>query len=513
MSEHYLTQCPNCGATFKLQEKHLNAAGGKVRCGSCMKVFNARDHLLTTTSSPTPQTAATEQPLSSIERAGSVIASQAQHQDEPIQPISSQGNEANPSPLSFASTDTATRSGSSSKNIDNDEIGWKFDESVSSTEKSSPTESELEKALEDDTEFMFQDDPDADAEEESYTGSNATSSDDEFSTSFLEIDNEKSHQFSDALDDAEEQESGPTSDEQWAEKMLEELESSPARQNVTTKKEPEDTFAASPEPSSTHTYDQSVSTQRPQYAEPSATPSVTPTNPAPESAYTRTAEFSVEHHHGSQPSPHNRENDLQDYSRRHDAESPFNNLKIDPIQAASHSRNKVVRAIVWLCIIAALTIGLITQLAWMHFDKLVQYPKLRPIYALACKYANCQLPELVDLSQIKSQNLIVRSHPTVKKALIIDAVIVNQATFEQPFPKIGLHFSDINNNIVAERIFFPKEYLTGDAEGMTIMPSGVPVHLAIEVQDPGRKAVNYSISFHANAGPGEPNSPAQNPSP
>jgi predicted Zn finger-like uncharacterized protein len=38
------TQCPECKTVFRLSEEQLAAAGGKVRCGHCLRVFTAREH-------------------------------------------------------------------------------------------------------------------------------------------------------------------------------------------------------------------------------------------------------------------------------------------------------------------------------------------------------------------------------------------------------------------------------------------------------------------------------------
>ncbi len=40
------TRCPNCQTYFKISADHLKKAGGKVRCGQCMKVFNSIGNLL-----------------------------------------------------------------------------------------------------------------------------------------------------------------------------------------------------------------------------------------------------------------------------------------------------------------------------------------------------------------------------------------------------------------------------------------------------------------------------------
>jgi len=42
MSEPLITECPGCHSRFRITEGQLNAASGQVRCGSCLRVFDAR---------------------------------------------------------------------------------------------------------------------------------------------------------------------------------------------------------------------------------------------------------------------------------------------------------------------------------------------------------------------------------------------------------------------------------------------------------------------------------------
>lgn len=42
-SEH-LTRCPHCDSVYEVSEEELELAYGAVRCGECMKIFNARFH-------------------------------------------------------------------------------------------------------------------------------------------------------------------------------------------------------------------------------------------------------------------------------------------------------------------------------------------------------------------------------------------------------------------------------------------------------------------------------------
>jgi predicted Zn finger-like uncharacterized protein len=47
----HVTRCPNCRTSFKVTDQHLAAFEGKVRCGRCAFVFNAREHFI---GEPTP---------------------------------------------------------------------------------------------------------------------------------------------------------------------------------------------------------------------------------------------------------------------------------------------------------------------------------------------------------------------------------------------------------------------------------------------------------------------------
>ncbi|MNY20773.1 hypothetical protein D3C86_1542730 [compost metagenome] len=98
---------------------------------------------------------------------------------------------------------------------------------------------------------------------------------------------------------------------------------------------------------------------------------------------------------------------------------------------------------------------------------------------------------------MKSSNLTVRNHPTHPGALTVDAIIYNRATFAQPFPLLELRFEDINGQPLARRSFKPGEYLAGELAGRTDMPPQTPIHISLEIVDPGTHAVNYSLGFHS----------------
>ena len=141
--------------------------------------------------------------------------------------------------------------------------------------------------------------------------------------------------------------------------------------------------------------------------------------------------------------------------------------------------------------------ALATQYVAYHFNELARQDQYRPWFETLCPNIGCELPSKVEISLIKSSNLVVRSHPDFNGALVVDAIIYNRATFAQPFPLLEIRFADLNGQLLASRRFKPSEYLAGELAGQAEMPPQTPIHISLDILDPGNKAVNYSLSFHS----------------
>jgi hypothetical protein len=147
-----------------------------------------------------------------------------------------------------------------------------------------------------------------------------------------------------------------------------------------------------------------------------------------------------------------------------------------------------------VAIVAAAAV-LVGQVFWFQFDEWSLDLRFRPIYQEICVRVGCRLPVMRALESIQSRNLVVRSHPNVAGALLVDALIINAAAFPQPFPQIELRFSSLTGSLVAGRRFKPSEYLSGELAGAEMMQPNTPVHIALEIDDPGTEAVNYVMVF------------------
>ncbi|MFJ7284116.1 DUF3426 domain-containing protein [Pseudomonas sp. NPDC099000] len=173
-------------------------------------------------------------------------------------------------------------------------------------------------------------------------------------------------------------------------------------------------------------------------------------------------------------------------------------LTDDPLQLDWQKRRSPWgRRLFWLLLVLLGAAALAGQYIAYHFDELARQDQYRPWFQQLCPQVGCTVPSKVDIAKIKSSNLVVRSHPEFNGALVVDAIIYNRAPFSQPFPLLELRFADLNGHLIASRRFKPGEYLNGDLEGLAEMPPQTPIHIALDILDPGSKAVNYSLSFHS----------------
>jgi len=140
---------------------------------------------------------------------------------------------------------------------------------------------------------------------------------------------------------------------------------------------------------------------------------------------------------------------------------------------------------------------LVLGLQWVYFnrDTLAADAGLRPALERFCSVLHCRLPLRVDLALLEIIDRDVRKHPQVDAALLINASIANRAGFAQPYPVFEISFSDAAGNPVAMRRFLPHEYLGEASDTAAGMTPDEPVHIVLEVQDPGDAAVSFQFGF------------------
>ena len=131
-----------------------------------------------------------------------------------------------------------------------------------------------------------------------------------------------------------------------------------------------------------------------------------------------------------------------------------------------------------------------------NYDELSRQHQYRPGSSVSARPSAANCRPRVDIGQIKSSNRRTQP-PRVHRSTGGRCDPLQPRPFAQPFPLLEIRFADLNGKPLASRSFKPSEYLSGELAGQTIMPPQVPIHIALDILDPGAKAVNYSLGFHS----------------
>ncbi len=443
-----VTRCPKCSTSFRITDAQLEIAKGAVRCGSCLHIFKALDHVV----APVNQPEDTASAVTDVTPESEDSHTEDSHTEEPhTEELRTEDNQPE----------------------DDSDNRLSFDQEQINSD-TSPLD-------DDDEDLLISDDMDKDIDN---TTPDITLGS-ELSENFLAFDNPspKASLFEREIQETKEEKD--TTDESWAVHLLNDLDDEPEppahEEPYPPLAEDDDDFDYSNKTTGSFQAldDQTLEAAlgEPLSERPEPRFSLAPTEEKEE-----LAEFEQELEQELEQQAFNLRQDMLD--------------GIDPgVVELEHSRPQKhwPRRLLWGGLSLLALFVLIAQTAFFKFDHWSRIEPFRQYYASICPLIGCQLPALSDRRQIKTHNLLIRSHPTVDNALVVDAIILNQAPFNQAFPNLGLTFTDLNNRIVATRHFTPDEYLGGELAGKTIMPQGQPVHLSLEIVDPGENALNYHL--------------------
>lgn len=151
------------------------------------------------------------------------------------------------------------------------------------------------------------------------------------------------------------------------------------------------------------------------------------------------------------------------------------------------------RSLRWLPGIALMIVVAIGQVIFFRLSVYAQLAEYRPAYVFVCGYLGCQVPEYENHRELKTRELVIRSHPVEPKALLVDVLLLNSGPFSQPFPGLSLEFYNVDGEVVASRVFKASEYLGGEMRGLKLIPAETEVRLSLEMIDPGNDALGYQM--------------------
>ncbi|MES2606073.1 MAG: DUF3426 domain-containing protein [Pseudomonadota bacterium] len=185
-----------------------------------------------------------------------------------------------------------------------------------------------------------------------------------------------------------------------------------------------------------------------------------------------------------------------------DALGPLDDDHLDSLEELPVTINNSNRLRSRLNQAALLLLNVILLLAlpvpWLytHRDELSTHRRFSFMAPLVCNIVTCAPPVTGKTTTLYSQQLLVRTHPRFEDALEVSFVFHNDSTLSQPFPNLELAFSDVDNKLLANRLFMPQEYLPPELRQLGAMPASSSVQVMLEVADPGQNAVNYTVKLH-----------------
>lgn len=541
MQDELLTRCPHCGTTFKLGQAQLNTAQGAVRCGACLQVFHASEYIIDSQDvdldpdlaklseeidrlAEEDETSVQPNPVNETEQLANDYLEDAdfsefhdpdlgaQSFDEANQVNLNEPMEENTDPF-FGDSELNFKK-SASKNSDDE--AWaeallreldsedKFgepeldDPSLAATQSLQESKGTLtlddeeidenfdEDALRKEFANISSDDGifDLDSETDNIDFSEglATDTPPEADDPFDDLAEDEG--FSPFGDIEEKSDFGLNSaDESWAKAMLEELEEEtreyPKELQLTEQRGEEETWygtgKAKPDPTFTpNAKTEDLGDDFINLVDGPNTDNFLESDEIPD-LLSDEGNASIQ----------------DDFLVDLDNDS----LSVDISERPAQESTKRFAGGIALNIVAALT--LFGQYIWFNYDQLSRDTQYRPGLQAFCDVVGCTLPPQQDISKIKGSNLIVRSHPKEVNSLVVDTIVYNRANFQQPFPLLELIFSDLNGGLIAKRAFKPEEYRKGALKELEAMPTNTPIHLSLEIVDPGKEAVNYEMHFLA----------------
>ena len=184
-----------------------------------------------------------------------------------------------------------------------------------------------------------------------------------------------------------------------------------------------------------------------------------------------------------------------------DSVEALNRIQTQPVEIAAHDERALasvggkLHKVIGAALCGVMLLLLSGQWMLNHPDDFQNHPRWQGSYQWACKLSQCT--PAISANDYQTQSLMVYDHPERDNALIVETVIFNANNNSLPFPLIELLFTDAAGNTKAYRRFTASEYLHGELLGVDEMAAATPIHIALEIKDPGADAVNYTVKLIA----------------
>lgn len=465
---HNITRCPKCKTSFRVTAAQLDSAKGAVRCGSCLFIFDARANFIQPPP-VSPRPVANKPPTTITEAPTSVdTAAPTDSHEKTSSEIETSGLEE-----SFIAVPNEPAQAMSEFNALADD----------------------EPATQEDEDILISDDMNDEKNQDDFLGLGALAPEFDDSRRWAE----QSHSLFESTPKPEKRfgDDEKNVDESWAEALLDDLDEDAPFDEVTEeapderlKREIDNRFDGRQTgsfdvmPDDFDTDFESFLAEEPLSDEPTNRKHKEQESEAFDWQNEREDDYSLDQLDDAELTEHL-------VTEREDKHNLLDAFEPEPLELTykPQDRRWLVKS-AWITGCVLLVVLLFLQIGYLKFDSWSRTEPYRQWYAAFCPMLGCELPSRQDTSKIRL-SLVVRANPDEADTLAADAIVINTADFEQPFPIIALRFSDLDGAPISEHKFQPEDYLRGELAGFSQMPPGQPVQINLSLADPGSNAVNY----------------------
>ncbi|BCE00675.1 DUF3426 domain-containing protein [Marinicellulosiphila megalodicopiae] len=538
MADSFITKCPHCQVKFKLTESQINAAAGSVRCGACLNVFNAKNHLIEQAIKPaTPaktvqakkvitetRTLETQTEVDDLSFSFDIYSEEVEDDlsdslfsdldDQPseydLSGVSATDDEDDISDSLFSDLDSDNSSNNSSNNQsesynlndDSDDINSLFEQddhdlnemfestpsnnTIQTDKKSNNTQSKNKQNENElyDINNLFDSESDSESDSQSDSTNSNDNDDDSNEDDFIfGVDEKNEFEIDDDFLNFEENIEDAFSDDAII-----------AKEEITEKvSNPDD-----------ETTDESWTKALIEDDEPEENKAVFTAKNLGESSTNKTPTNKRKSFYSEQL-PNEFDDDVTEIVNKKTKVKDKQNPKniVHKVAQDTHELDSllekgsrgILTLFAWSFLSAILLLTLAGQYIYYNFDYLAQ-SKWRPQLTTLCNTLNCTIPDTKRISPtISIEKFQVVEHPELPDAVKVLFVLRNSNTTNADYPNVVIQVLDKNDKLIGDQSFSPKQYLPSQIKTDISMRAKTDVQAVITIKDLGTAARNYKVSL------------------
>ena len=180
-------------------------------------------------------------------------------------------------------------------------------------------------------------------------------------------------------------------------------------------------------------------------------------------------------------------------------ETLFQQIVAAEVTSHAHIEKPKPKPLHWPWMVGSLLLVLIGLVQFAYFFRVemaAHLPGLKPALLSYCELLKCAvpLPEKLDLINIESSDL--DADPQQPTIVNLSAVLHNRAEYTQAYPNIELSLTDIQDKILARRVFMPSEYLKAGEDEKLGLTSNRELNIKLHLDTAELRPTGYKLMLY-----------------